>query len=108
VKDEAEAARYFKLSADQNHASAQFNYAFCLVTGRGLPTNDAEAARYFKLAAEHNDALPQFHYALCLANEQGIMKNEVKLVDITNLRPIRITQRSNSIMRSVLRMGEAL
>jgi TPR repeat protein len=35
VKDEAEAeaAGYFKLATDQNHASAQFHYALCLEDG---------------------------------------------------------------------------
>jgi hypothetical protein len=33
VKDEPEAAGYFKLAPDQNHASAQFHSAFCLEDG---------------------------------------------------------------------------
>jgi TPR repeat protein len=56
VKNEAEAAGYYKLAADQNHPSAQRRYAFCLANGRGAVKNGAEAARYCKLAADQNDA----------------------------------------------------
>jgi hypothetical protein len=41
---------------DQNHASAQFNYAFCLEDGEGVVKDKAEAARYYKLAVDQNDA----------------------------------------------------
>jgi TPR repeat protein len=39
VKNEAEAAEYYKLAVDQNHASAQFHYAVCLAQGRSVPKN---------------------------------------------------------------------
>jgi TPR repeat protein len=44
-----EAARYFKLSADQGLAVGQLNYGICLHDGIDVSENCVEAARYFKL-----------------------------------------------------------
>jgi TPR repeat protein len=52
--DLVEAARYYKIAADQNHARGQYEYAVCLANGRGVPVDGIAAARYFKLAADHN------------------------------------------------------
>jgi TPR repeat protein len=54
VKDDAEAARYFKLAADQNDASSQNRYAICVATGRGVVKNEAEAAEHYELAVDQN------------------------------------------------------
>jgi TPR repeat protein len=51
-KDDHEAARLFKLAADQGNGSAQNNLALFYEQGRGgLPQDDSEAARLYKLAA---------------------------------------------------------
>jgi TPR repeat protein len=71
AKSETEFARYFKLAADQNHASASLNYAFCLAKGRDVPKNEAEAARCYKPAANQNDPDPKYDYAVCLALRCG-------------------------------------
>jgi TPR repeat protein len=44
-----EAARYFKLAADQKHGDAQCRYGLCLVKGTGVAKSN-NAVRYFKLA----------------------------------------------------------
>ena len=56
-KDEREAARLYKLAADQGNARAQANLGLFYSEGRGgLPKDDREAARLFKLAADQGDA----------------------------------------------------
>jgi hypothetical protein len=52
---------------DQNHTSAQFNYALCLEDGHGVVKDKAAAAQYYKLAADQNDADAQYCYVLCVA-----------------------------------------
>jgi hypothetical protein len=52
---------------DQNHASAQLNYALLLEEGQGVVKDKVEAARYYKLAVNQNDADAQYGYALCVA-----------------------------------------
>jgi TPR repeat protein len=63
---------------DQNHTSAQFNYALCLEDGRGVPKDEAEATQYYKLAADQNHAWAQFHYAVCVWKGRGVVKDEVE------------------------------
>jgi TPR repeat protein len=47
-----EAVKYYKLSADQGDADAQFNYGHCLQNGLGIETNVEEAVKYYKLSAD--------------------------------------------------------
>jgi hypothetical protein len=51
-KDLSEAARYFKMAADQGLSYAKFSYGFCLHTGEGVSKNLSEAAQYFRMAAD--------------------------------------------------------
>jgi TPR repeat protein len=66
------AAKYYELAADQNHAEAQFNYAVCLHQGYGVAVDLIEAAKYYKLAADQNHAKAQFNYAKCLHQGHGV------------------------------------
>jgi TPR repeat protein len=56
----------------------------------GVVNNEAEAAGYFKFVADQNHAATQFHYALCLEDGRGVAKSEAKLLDTSNLVPIRM------------------
>jgi len=59
-KHDREAARLYKLAADQGNADAQFNLGLFYEHGRGgLPKDDREAARLFKLAADQGYAVAQ-------------------------------------------------
>jgi TPR repeat protein len=55
-KNLVEAAKYFKLSADQGHAAGQNNYGFALKYGEGVPKNLVESAKYLKLSADQGNA----------------------------------------------------
>ena len=60
TKDDREAARLFKLAADQGNASAQNNLGVFYAKGRGgLTKDDREAARLYKLAANQGYAAGQ-------------------------------------------------
>jgi TPR repeat protein len=50
-QDLAEAARWYRLAADQGHAKAQYNLACLYGTGQGVPQDHAEEARLLRLAA---------------------------------------------------------
>ena len=66
-KNEAEAARLYRLAADKGHAPAQFNLGYFYESGRGgLKEDDAEAVRLFRLAADqgHARALNALGYIL--------------------------------------------
>jgi TPR repeat protein len=63
---------------DQNHASAQFNYALYLEDGRGIVKDKTTAARYYKLAAAQNDADAQYCYVLCVAKGRDVPTDEAE------------------------------
>jgi TPR repeat protein len=55
-KAEREAARLYKLAADQGDPAGQANLAFFYEEGLGgLPKDDREAARLYKLAADQGN-----------------------------------------------------
>jgi TPR repeat protein len=55
--DDREAARLYKLAADQGNALAQISLGEFYENGRGgLPRDDREAARLFKLAADQGNS----------------------------------------------------
>jgi len=64
-KDHAEAARYFKLAADQGFSQAQYNIAKCYENGEGMVQDSAKAAHYYSLAADQGLATAQIDYGNC-------------------------------------------
>ncbi|MBI5660020.1 MAG: sel1 repeat family protein [Nitrosomonadales bacterium] len=62
--DYTEAAKWYKLAAEQGDANAKFRVELMLGgmydEGRGVPQNYTEAAKWYKLAAELGDADAQF------------------------------------------------
>lgn len=66
-QDYAEAARWYRLAAEQGHAVAQYGLGMMYSNGVGVPEDDVEAVRWYRLAAEQGYAGAQaslgFHYA---------------------------------------------
>ena len=52
----AEAARWYRMAADQGNARAQNNIGQLYARGEGVPQNHAEAARWYRRAAEQGYA----------------------------------------------------
>ena len=50
-QDDAEAAYWYRLAADQGLAEAQFTLGVMYAEGRGVSQDDAEAVRWYRLAA---------------------------------------------------------
>jgi TPR repeat protein len=101
-------AKYVKLAADQNYASAQYFYGDCLSSGRGIQIGHFGAARYFKLAADQNcaevqcrslveaaknaklsadqnHAAAQYLYGICLSNGEGVGINKIEAANYNKL-----------------------
>jgi TPR repeat protein len=58
--DDREAARLYKLAADQGNAAAQAYLGIFYEQGRGgLPKDDREAAHLYKLAADQGNVYAQ-------------------------------------------------
>jgi TPR repeat protein len=71
-QDDREAARLYKLAADQGNASGQANLGVFYENGRGgLPKDDREAARLYKLAADQGDAAGQAGLGIFYSRGRG-------------------------------------
>ena len=72
-----EAAKYFKLAADQGYPRAQHNLGNVYRQGEGVPQDDAEAVKYFKLAAGQGHALAAlnlgsfYYHGICVAQNNA-------------------------------------
>ncbi len=69
VQDHGEAHHWFRLSAEQGNADAQFSVGFLYYTGRGVPKDHAEAERWYRLAAEQGEVGAQLSLALMYSDQ---------------------------------------
>jgi TPR repeat protein len=65
-RNEAEAARFYGLSASGGHALGQCAFGFSLQKGIVIEANVEEAVKYYKLAADQGNAIGQANYGFCL------------------------------------------
>jgi len=65
-QDHAEAARLFRLAAEQGNGPAQNNLGFLYSQGRGVPQDDNEALRWFRKAAHQGSIPGQTNFGLFL------------------------------------------
>ncbi|MCH5285388.1 MAG: sel1 repeat family protein [Akkermansiaceae bacterium] len=55
-QSDAEAARWYKLAADQGYAEAQYRLGLCYYHGKGVEANCSEAILWLKCAAAQGDS----------------------------------------------------
>ena len=84
-KDEVEAFKWFKKSAEQGNASAQERSGWCYSNGFGVPKDDAEAVRCFRAATNQGNDLAKFHLGLCYLKGQGVPKNPIEAYALLNI-----------------------
>ena len=58
--DFAQAARWYRKAADQDHPLAQYNLGVMFARGQGVPQDDASSAGWIRKAAEGGDAGGQY------------------------------------------------
>ena len=59
--DPAEAVKWIRLAAEQDHAEAQAMLGRLHEVGHGVPQDYSEALRWYRPAAEQNDPMAQFY-----------------------------------------------
>jgi TPR repeat protein len=71
-QDNKEAAKWYRLAAEQGHADAQYNLGLMYANGKGVPEDANEAVKWFRLAAEqgHDDA--QYNLRVMYAEGRGV------------------------------------
>ena len=70
--DVAEAVTWWRLAAEQGHASAQYNLGLMYGNGEGVPQDDAEAVRWYRLAADQGRASAQNNLGGMYSNGRGV------------------------------------
>ena len=91
-QDDTEAVKWFRLAADQEHVSAQFNLGVSYADGRGVPQDDIEAVKWFRLAADQGYATAQARLGLFyMAGTGGVARDLVTAHMWFNLAASRLT-----------------
>ena len=76
-QNDVEAAKWYRLAAEQGDADAQFNLGLMYDDGKGVPQDDVEAVKWYRLAAEQDDADAQFNLGVMYAQSEGVPKDYV-------------------------------
>jgi hypothetical protein len=84
-KDEAEAARLYRLAADKGDAAAQINLGVMYVEGEGVAKDLAQAARLVRLAADQGNALGQYNLGAMYLEGTGVAKDEAEAARLFGL-----------------------
>jgi TPR repeat protein len=79
-KDYAEAVKWYRKAAEQNHSGAQSNLGVCYATGQGVLKDYAEAVKWYRKAAEQNHSGAQYNLGVSYANGQGVPKDYAEAV----------------------------
>ena len=77
-QDFAEAAKWYRLAADQGYSLAQNNLGILYEEGRGVPQDLAEAVKWHRLAADQNNAFAQNRLGALYENGRGVPKDNVR------------------------------
>ena len=72
AQDYAEAAKWYRLAAEQGHAKAQFKLGVMYDNGQGVTQDDAEALQWYRKAAEQGYAKAQYNLGFMYGNGQGV------------------------------------
>lgn len=74
-KNYEEAARWYRLAAEQEFSKAQTNLGVLYGEGRGVPQDFTLAAEWFRRAAEQGNALAQHNLGLLYGRGQGVKQD---------------------------------
>lgn len=107
-QDLKEAARFFRLAADQGHADAQTNLGICYELGEGVEEDIEEAVRYYRMAADKKYAQAQANLGLCYAYGYGVDKDLKEAVGLFELAAAQGNVRANYCLGFYLEQGEGI
>ena len=77
-KDDAQAAKWYRLAADQGHAWAQTHLGSMYQHGRGGAQNYVEAHKWYRLAADQANAWAQTHLGIMYQAGNGVPQDYVE------------------------------
>lgn len=77
-QDFKEAARWYRLAADQGDASAQSNLGLLYANGQGVRQDIKEALRWYRLAADQGNAPAQSNLGFLYYKGEGVPQDYVQ------------------------------
>ena len=80
AQDDAEAAKWYRKSAEQGHADAQNNLGWMYEKGRGVNKDDAEAVKRYRKAAEQGHADAQNNLGRMYEKGRGVAQDYAEAV----------------------------
>lgn len=75
--DPAEAVRWYRLAAEQNHTEAIQHLAMMHAMGMGIPPDTAEGLKWFRIGAELGNADCKWGLGLCYRDGRGVPQDSV-------------------------------
>src|SRR5437773_1433510 len=78
AKDDAEAVKWIRKAAEQNHAEAQYNLGIRYDGGLGVAKDDVEMVKWYRKAANQNHARAQYNLGGRYVNGRGVAKDYVE------------------------------
>jgi TPR repeat protein len=76
-QDHTEAVKWYRLAAEQGHASAQLNLGAKYFYGEGVIQDYTEAVKWYRLAAEQGDVSAQVNLAYMYASGLAVIQDNV-------------------------------
>ncbi|MER9338258.1 sel1 repeat family protein [Mesorhizobium sp. M0293] len=100
-QDDAEAVKWYRLSADQGFAPAQNDLGTMYASGRGVPKDASDAAKWFQLAADRGFVPAQYNLAVMYETGHGMPQDDVQALKWLSLAVSRasIADRDKVLMR---------
>lgn len=83
--DYVEAAKWYRMVAEQGNAIAQHNLGVMYSKGEGVPENDAEGVKWYRRAAEQGYAYAQLALGTMYAKGEGVPEDYVQAYKWWNL-----------------------
>ena len=75
-KSLSEAAKWFRIAADNGHAGAQYNLGIMAFLGQGMTKDYTKAAKWFRMAGEQNHAAAQYNLGFLYYVGRGVAKDD--------------------------------
>ena len=79
-EDKVEAVKWWKKSAEEKYAVAQYNLGVCYDNGYYVEENKAEAVKWYRKAAEQGNADAQYNLGICYDRGEGVEKDKEEAV----------------------------
>jgi len=72
-----EAVKWYRLSAERGHVSAQYNLGVMSGRGEGVPQDFKEVVRWYRLSAEQGHVNAQYNLGVMYRNGLGVSRDHV-------------------------------